>query len=148
MINITEIKKILPHNYPMLLVDKIEKICLDSLSIIGIKCVSFNEQFFIGHFEQDPIMPGVLIIESMAQTAAILAIKYYKKQETEKNNKQNSVYFMTIDNAKFRIPVRPGDVLKLHITTIKNKGKIWKFSGIAKVNDKIVSEANYMAMTN
>jgi 3-hydroxyacyl-[acyl-carrier-protein] dehydratase len=110
-------------------------------SVIGIKNVTFNEPHFTGHFPEKPIMPGVLIIEAMAQTAAVMVINSGSFVPEEK-----LVYFMSIDNVKFRKPVVPGDVLELHIEVIQNRGAVWKLAGVAKVDGAKVSEAEFSAM--
>lgn len=139
-INIEQIIKSIPHRYPFLLVDKI--IAMEkNKSVVGVKNVTFNEPHFTGHFPDKPIMPGVLIIEAMAQTAAIMVINSGDFKPEEK-----LVYFMTIDGAKFRKPVVPGDVLELHIEVVQNRGAVWKMSGIGKVNGEKVSEAQFSAM--
>ncbi len=134
-----EILKLIPHRYPILLVDKI----LDyeeNKTATALKNVTFNEPHFNGHFPNKPIMPGVLIVEALAQTAAILVSKSIS------DNKNKLVYFMSIDAVKFRKPVIPGDSLYLKVEAIHNRGAVWKFKGKALVNDKIVTEANFAAM--
>ena len=138
--NLEEIKKLIPHRYPFLLIDKVENIIIGK-SALGIKNVTVNEPYFQGHFPSKPIMPGVLIIESMAQTAAILVSKTIKIVDHD-----FLVYFMTISNAKFRKLVQPGDVLKLKVLVERNRGNTWKFSGNAFVEEKLVTEANFTAM--
>ena len=138
--NFEEIKRLIPHRYPFLLIDKVEKIIIGK-SALGIKNVTVNEPYFQGHFPSKPIMPGVLIIESMAQTAAILVSKTIKIVDHD-----FLVYFMTINNAKFRKLVQPGDVLKLKVLVERNRGNTWKFSGNAFVEDNLVTEANFTAM--
>jgi 3-hydroxyacyl-[acyl-carrier-protein] dehydratase len=137
MMDIKEIMKHLPHRYPFLMVDRIVDI-QPGKSIIGIKNVSINEHFFQGHFPGQPIMPGVLIIEAMAQVAGILAYG--------SGNEGNSVYFMSIEKAKFRRPVVPGDQIRLEIKLLQKRGSVWKVSGTALVDDKVVSEAELTAM--
>lgn len=139
-INIQEIEKLIPHRYPMLLVDRIDDVVLGE-SAVGIKNVTANEWFFQGHFPGHPVMPGVLIVEAMAQTAGALVVKSRKKDLDK-----ILVYFMTIDEAKFRKPVYPGDSMRLHVEKIKNRDPIWKFSGKAFVNNVLVSEAIFTAM--
>jgi 3-hydroxyacyl-[acyl-carrier-protein] dehydratase len=136
MIPTKEIFKILPHRYPFLLVDKIIEIDFENKFIRGQKNVTYNEQFFQGHFPGIPVMPGVLIVEAMAQTAGILAIKYGKLSIEDK-----IVYFAGIDKCKFRKPVLPGDVLILEATILKQKGPVWRMQGKALVDDNIVAEA-------
>ena len=138
--NLEEIKRLIPHRYPFLLIDKVEKIIIGK-SALGIKNVTVNEPYFQGHFPSKPIMPGVLIIEAMAQTAAILVSKTIKIVDHD-----FLVYFMTINNAKFRKLVQPGDVLKLKVLVERNRGNTWKFSGNAFVEENLVTEANFTAM--
>jgi 3-hydroxyacyl-[acyl-carrier-protein] dehydratase len=138
MIDINEILKLLPHNYPFLLVDKILEY-EPAKRIVGIKNVTFNEPFFTGHFPQKPIMPGVLIVEAMAQTGGILAFKSFPEMK-------GSVFFIGIDHARFRKPVIPGDQLKFVVEVVKHKREIWIFEGKAFVDDEIVAEAKIMAM--
>jgi len=138
MIDINEILKLLPHNYPFLLVDKILEY-EPAKRIVGIKNVTFNEPFFTGHFPQKPIMPGVLIVEAMAQTGGILAFKSFPEMK-------GSVFFIGIDHARFRKPVIPGDQLKFVVEVVKHKREIWIFEGRAFVDDEIVAEAKIMAM--
>jgi 3-hydroxyacyl-[acyl-carrier-protein] dehydratase len=140
IINIEQIIKLIPHRYPLLLVDKIIAV-EPNKSIVGVKNVTFNEPHFTGHFPDKPIMPGVLIIEAMAQAGAIMVI-----HSGDFNPEDNLVYFMSIDGAKFRKPVIPGDVLELHIETIQNRGAVWKLAGVAKVDGQKVAEANFSAM--
>ena len=138
-IEIDEIMAMIPHRYPFLFIDKVTKIVPDSTAI-GIKNVSMNEPFFQGPFPGHPIMPGVLIIEAMAQTSAILVI------ETTGKRTGAVVYFMTIEQARFRQPVFPGDQLELHVEKKRSRGNVWKFSGKAKVEGKLMAEAVYSAM--
>ncbi len=140
-VKIEKIMKDLPHRYPFLLVDKAE-VVEPFKKGIGYKNVTFNEPHFLGHFPNHPIMPGVLIVEAMAQTAAILV----KNSSVEEEKKEVLVYFMTIDNAKFRVPVIPGDVLELHVEQIQNRANVWKFRGIGIVDGKKVAEADFSAM--
>ncbi len=137
MIDIKEIQNILPHRYPFLLVDRIVEIDPGKRAV-GIKNVTVNEPFFVGHFPGNPIMPGVLIVEAMAQVAGILAFKSGIQGDT--------VYFMSIEKAKFRKPVIPGDQLKLDITTLHSRGNVWRFSGNAIVDEKVAAEAEFTAM--
>lgn len=137
MMNIIEIMKHLPHRYPFLLVDRILEVSPGE-HIVAIKNVTFNEPFFQGHFPGQPIMPGVLIIEALAQTAGMLA---FSSGVTGK-----SVYFMSIEKAKFRKPVVPGDQLRLEVKVLQQRGTVWKFSGAAVVDGKVVSEADFTAM--
>lgn len=137
MMNIHEIMKYLPHRYPFLMVDRILDL-QPGISAVGIKNVTINEPFFQGHFPGQPIMPGVLIIEAMAQVAGILA--YCSGVEGK------SVYFMSIEKAKFRRPVVPGDQIRFEIKTIQQRGNVCKFSGTASVDDKVAAEADFTAM--
>ncbi|MFT6331939.1 MAG: 3-hydroxyacyl-[acyl-carrier-protein] dehydratase [Lentimonas sp.] len=139
-ISIEQILKSIPHRYPLLLVDKVIAM-EENKSIVGIKNVTFNEPHFTGHFPDKPIMPGVLIIEAMAQTASVMVMN-----SGGRSLEDNLVYFMSIDGAKFRKPVIPGDVLELHIDVIQNRGAVWKMSGVAKVDGIKVAEANFSAM--
>lgn len=137
MMNINEIMSYLPHRYPFLLVDRIIDV-QSGKSITGIKNVTFNEPFFQGHFPGQPIMPGVLIIEAMAQVAGIFAFSSGVEGKV--------VYFMSIEKAKFRRPVVPGDQLRLEIKVLQQRGNVWKFSGAATVDGKLASEADFTAM--
>ena len=130
----------LPHRYPMLLVDRVEDLILDT-SITAIKAVSMNEQFFQGHFPGRPIMPGVLIVEAMAQAAGILAVESLGLAGSGK-----LVYFMAIDGAKFRKPVEPGVLLKLEVNFVQKRSAVCKFAGRALVDGQLVAEANFTAM--
>ena len=138
-IEVEEIMQMIPHRYPFLLIDRVKEIIPNS-SAVGIKNVTMNEPFFQGHFPNHPIMPGVLLIEAMAQTSAVLVIK------TTGDVVGKVVYFMTVDNARFRKPVRPGDQVELHVEKIQNRGNVWKFRGKAKVDGQLMSEATYSAM--
>lgn len=142
MMNITEIMRYLPHRYPFLLVDRILE--LDETHVLARKNVTINEQFFQGHFPGVPIMPGVLIIEAMAQAGGVLAIKTLENEGVDIRGKL--IYFMTIDNAKFRRPVVPGDTLTFRITMENRKRNIMKQRGEAYVDDVLVCEAEFKAM--
>jgi 3-hydroxyacyl-[acyl-carrier-protein] dehydratase len=137
--DIAEIMKSLPHRYPFLMVDRIINIQGDS-SAIGIKNVTANEPQFQGHFPGNPVFPGVLLIEGMAQTAGAICIL------STKVDGPRTVYFMTIDKAKFRKPVTPGDTVEFHVTKFAHKRNMWWFRGEAKVNGQIVAEAEVGAM--
>jgi 3-hydroxyacyl-[acyl-carrier-protein] dehydratase len=137
--DINEIMSIIPHRYPFLLVDRITEIEVGK-SIIGIKNVTANEPQFTGHFPSRPIMPGVLIIEAMAQLSAVLVAKSMASTEDKE------VFFMSIDESKFRKVVEPGDCLVMYSSIIQNRGSVWKFKARAEVNDKIASEATFTAM--
>ena len=138
-VDILKLLRLLPHRYPFLLVDRIIEINADE-SAIGIKNVTFNEPHFQGHFPEHPVMPGVLIIEAMAQTAGAICIN------ATGDDKPSLVYFMTIDNAKFRRPVVPGDRLELHVRKTKKRGNIWRFSCEGIVDGAKVAEAEISAM--
>lgn len=137
MIDIKEIQAMLPHRYPFLLVDRIIEFETGAKAV-GIKNVTINEPFFEGHFPGNPIMPGVLIVEAMAQVAGIMAFR--------SGAQGDAVYFMSIERARFRKPVVPGDQLRLEITKIQDRGNVWRFSGDALVDGKTVAEAEFTAM--
>lgn len=139
-IDIKRIMELLPHRYPFLLIDKIVDY-KEGEYAVGLKNVTMNEPQFQGHFPGVPVMPGVLIVEAMAQTAGALVVHSLGKQAEGK-----LVYFMTIDNARFRKPVVPGDTLHIHAKSIKSRGMIWKFEAQAKVGDVVHAEATYSAM--
>jgi 3-hydroxyacyl-[acyl-carrier-protein] dehydratase len=138
-VDILGLMKLLPHRYPFLLVDKIIEIDEDN-SAVGIKNVTINEPHFQGHFPEQPVMPGVLIIEAMAQTAGAICIR------SQNTDKPSLVYFMTIDNAKFRRPVVPGDRLEIHVKKLKKRGNIWRFACQAMVDGSKAAEAEISAM--
>lgn len=139
LINIEEIIQMLPHRYPILLIDRVVEISDDG--IVAIKNVTMNEPHFMGHFPNKPIMPGVLIVEAIAQASAIFTVKTLGEEANGK-----LVYFMSIDNAKFRKPVVPGDTVYIHVTKMQSRGAVWKFSGEARVAGKKVAEAVVTAM--
>jgi 3-hydroxyacyl-[acyl-carrier-protein] dehydratase len=130
----------LPHRFPMLLVDRVESLEIDR-SIIAVKAVTMNEQFFQGHFPGRPIMPGVLIVEAMAQAAGVLAVQSLGLAGSGK-----LVYFMAIEGAKFRAPVEPGVLLKLEVEFVQKRATVCKFAGRARVDGKVVAEARFTAM--
>ena len=130
----------IPHRYPMLMIDRVIE-AVPNVSAIGIKNVSMGEPFFQGHFPTQPVMPGVLIVEAMAQTAAVLVVHTLGPDAEGK-----LVYFMTVDNARFRKPVVPGDQLFIHVKKDRNRGNVWKFTGEAKVNGVLCAEATFAAM--
>jgi 3-hydroxyacyl-[acyl-carrier-protein] dehydratase len=138
--DIRKILAALPHRYPLLLVDRVASLDIGE-KIHAIKAVSFNEQFFQGHFPGRPIMPGVLIIEALAQAAAILAIETLELAGSGK-----LVYFMSIDEAKFRTPVEPGCLLDLHVSFTQKRARVCKFRGEASIADKLACEVNFTAM--
>lgn len=134
------IQRILPHRYPFLMIDRVEAI--DGIkSAVGIKNVTVNEPHFTGHFPQMPVMPGILIVEAMAQTAAVMV-----GVANDLADKSMLVYFMGIDGVKFRRMVRPGDTLKLEIETRRGGGRVWKFSGRATVDGDLAAEVDFTAM--
>ena len=139
-VDIARILHAIPHRYPFLMIDRVVDVVPDR-SAIGIKNVSVNESFFQGHFPGHPVMPGVLIIESMAQTAAVLVVETLGPDAAGK-----LVYFMSIEAAKFRRPVQPGDQLRIHVTKDRSRGNVWKFNAVARVDGVSVAEATYAAM--
>ncbi len=140
VIEYDRITRMIPHRYPFLMIDSVIDVTPD-VSAVGVKNVTINEHYFEGHFPGHPVMPGVLIIEAMAQTAGILVVRTLGPESEGK-----LVYFMTIDQARFRKPVGPGDQLLLHVKKEKNRGNIWKFTAEAKVDGNLVAEASYSAM--
>ncbi|GAB5488177.1 MAG: 3-hydroxyacyl-ACP dehydratase FabZ [Parasphingorhabdus sp.] len=138
--DVTKVMAVLPHRYPMLLVDRVEEIVKDE-SIRAIKAVSMNEGFFQGHFPGRPIMPGVLIVEALAQAAGVLAMESLGLVDSGK-----LVYFMAIDGAKFRNPVEPGCLLSLNVEFVQKRATVCKFAGKAMVGDKVAAQANFTAM--
>ncbi|WP_019223760.1 3-hydroxyacyl-ACP dehydratase FabZ [Bartonella rattaustraliani] len=138
-LDIEKLLSILPHRYPFLLIDRIVRID-DEQEAIGVKNVTVNEPHFVGHFPEKPVMPGVLILEAMAQTAGAIALLRLG------NKKTNLVYLITVDNAKFRRPVVPGDQLKIHVQLLKKRANMRRFSCVAKVDDVCVAEAKIAAM--
>jgi 3-hydroxyacyl-[acyl-carrier-protein] dehydratase len=138
-LDILQIMELLPHRYPFLLIDKLVDL-VPNESAVGIKNVTFNEPFFQGHFPGRPIMPGVLIIEAMAQTAACVVVQGMPKSD------KRLVYFMSVENARFRKPVVPGDQLRIHVKKERNRGNVWRFGGEARVDGQLMAEATYTAM--
>ncbi len=139
-VDIMEIMKMIPHRYPFLMIDQVQDVIADG-SAVGIKNVTINEPYFQGHFPRQPVMPGVLIVEAMAQTAAVLVVETLEGSAAGK-----LVYFMTIDQARFRKPVFPGARLKIHVAKLRSRGNVWKFSGEAKVEGVLVAQATFSAM--
>lgn len=139
-LDVRRVMAALPHRYPLLLVDRVEKIVVDQ-SITAIKAVSMNEQFFQGHFPGRPIMPGVLIVEALAQAAGVLAV-----ESLGLANSGKLVYFMAIEGAKFRTPVEPGCLLQLDVDFVQKRSSVCKFAGKASVDGKVAAEANFTAM--
>ena len=138
-LDVEQIKKLLPHRAPMLLVEKLADI-VPYESATGYKAVSLNEPFFMGHFPERSVMPGVLIVEAMAQSAGALVVHSLKEQAS------SSVYFLTIEKARFRKPVVPGDLLRMPVKKIAQRGPVWKFSGQAFVGEVLCAEAEFSAM--
>jgi 3-hydroxyacyl-[acyl-carrier-protein] dehydratase len=139
-VDIVKILELLPHRYPFLMIDKIADINGD-VSATGIKNVTINEPFFQGHFPDKPVMPGVLLIEAMAQTAGAIVI-----HARNKDGAAPLVYFMSVDKGRFRQPVVPGDTVHIHVERLQNRGNVWKYKGEAKVEGKVVAEAVVTAM--
>ena len=139
-VSITEILERIPHRYPLLLIDRAEDYRAGE-SIVGIKNVTFNEPFFVGHFPGNPVMPGVLIVEAMGQTAAVLMSKSLDVDPAGK-----TIFFMSIDNCRFRQPVRPGDVLRMEVHVTLHRRGVFKFHGKASVDGKLAAEADFAAM--
>lgn len=138
--DVMEVMRMIPHRYPMLLVDRILELERDKYAL-GLKNVTINEGFFQGHFPRQPVMPGVLIIEAMAQTAAVLVVETLEGAAAGK-----LVYFMSVEQARFRRPVVPGDQLHIHVSKVRNRGPVWKFEGVVRVDDQIAAEAGFSAM--
>ena len=139
-IELERIMEMIPHRPPFLMIDKVVDVVANQRAT-GVKNVSASEYYFQGHFPARPVMPGVLIIEAMAQTAAVLVV-FTLGPESE----GRLVYFMSIDNARFRRPVFPGNRLEIHVTKQRNRGNVWKFEGVAKVGDTVMAEAVFAAM--
>ena len=139
-IDIAEIMRLIPHRYPFLLVDRAEDYRPHE-SIVGIKNVTMNEPYFVGHFPGNPVMPGVLIVEAMAQAGAVLMSKSLNADVERK-----TIFFMSLDACRFRQPVRPGDVLHMKVQVLKARAKLFKFRGEAMVGDKVAAEAEWAAM--
>lgn len=142
--DVMEIQKIIPHRYPFLLLDRVTDLVKNE-TLVGFKNVTIGDNIFQGHFPGHPIYPGVMILEGMAQAGGILAFKSMDGM-TEEEAANKVVYFMSIDKAKFRAPVKPGDRLEYRISVIKNKGSIWMLDGKAYVDDTLVSQAELKAM--
>lgn len=140
VIDINRIMEMIPHRYPILLVDRVLEL-VPGESALSLKNVTMNEPHFMGHFPGFPVMPGVLIVEAMAQTAALVVVESLGEDAEGK-----VVYFMTIDNARFRRPVVPGDALHIHVEKVQSRANVWKFKGVAKVDDQICAEATFSAM--
>jgi 3-hydroxyacyl-[acyl-carrier-protein] dehydratase len=139
-IDIGRVMEMIPHRYPMLMIDRVIDVVANA-SATGVKNVSINEPYFQGHFPARPVMPGVLIIEAMAQTAAVLVVHSLGPAAEGK-----LVYFMSVDDARFRKPVVPGDTIHIHVRKERQRGPVWKFSAKAMVKDNLVAQATYAAM--
>ena len=139
-VDVQRIMEMIPHRHPFLMIDKVVDMVANERAT-GIKSVSINENYFQGHFPARPVMPGVLIIEAMAQTAAVLVVHTLGPE-----SEGTLVYFMSVDNARFRRPVFPGDRLDVHVTKQRHRGNVWKFEGRAKVGDNLMAEAVFAAM--
>jgi 3-hydroxyacyl-[acyl-carrier-protein] dehydratase len=139
-IDILRIMNMIPHRYPFLMVDRVINLKRGE-SAVGVKNVTMNEPQFMGHFPGFPVMPGVLIVEAMAQTAGLVVVDFMGLESQKK-----IVYFMTIDSARFRKPVTPGDTMHIHVEKLQSRGTVWKFKGTAKVGDKVCAEATFSAM--
>ena len=139
-IDIGEVLRRIPHRYPFLLVDRAEDYRAFQ-SIVGVKCVSVNEPFFQGHFPDNPVMPGVLIIEALGQTGGVLMSKSLNADVTGK-----TIFFASVDNCRFRAPVRPGDVIRMHVDVLRHRGDVFKFRGRAFVEGRIAAECEFAAV--
>lgn len=139
-IDIMRIMEMIPHRYPFLMIDRVVALAVDEYAV-GIKNVTINESFFQGHFPRKPVMPGVLIVESMAQTAAVLVVETLEGAAAGK-----LVYFMSVEDARFRKPVVPGDTLRIRVEKVRSRGNVWKFAAKAQVEDVLVAEARFAAM--
>ncbi len=139
-LDIARVQELIPHRYPFLMIDRVVDLVRD-VSATGIKNVTINEPYFQGHFPTRPVMPGVMIIESMAQTAAVLVVSTLGS-----GAEGRLVYFMSVDNARFRKPVVPGDTLHVHVYKRRQRGNVWKFDAQAKVEGRVVADATFAAM--
>jgi 3-hydroxyacyl-[acyl-carrier-protein] dehydratase len=139
-VDVNAIKRMIPHRYPFLMIDRVVNIDLHK-SAVGLKGVTANEPHFEGHFPSRPVMPGVLIVEAMAQTAAVLVVRTLGQHDSDR-----LVYFMSIERAKFRSVVQPGEMLELHVEALRGRSKVWKFRGTARVGDRLCAEADFTAM--
>ena len=139
-LDIERVQQLIPHRYPFLMIDRVVDL-VPNVSATGIKNVTINEPYFQGHFPTRPVMPGVMIVESMAQTAAVLVVSTLGPE-----SEGRLVYFMSVDNARFRKPVVPGDTLHVHVYKRRQRGNVWKFDAQAKVDGRVVADATFAAM--
>ena len=139
-LDIERVQQLIPHRYPFLMIDRVVDLVIN-VSATGIKNVTINEPYFQGHFPTRPVMPGVMIVESMAQTAAVLVVSTLGPE-----SEGRLVYFMSVDNARFRKPVVPGDTLHVHVYKRRQRGNVWKFDAQAKVDGRVVADATFAAM--
>ena len=139
-LDIERVQQLIPHRYPFLMIDRVVDL-VPNVSATGIKNVTINEPYFQGHFPTRPVMPGVMIIEAMAQTAAVLVVSTLGSE-----SEGRLVYFMSVDNARFRKPVVPGDTLHVHVYKRRQRGNVWKFDAQAKVDGRVVADATFAAM--